>query len=246
MRPVDRKNAGNVVVDVNGANYTIVADYDPYQKAKLVLVANLGQLCSYCEALYSYPRDLQVEHIQPKGLAKYAHLETKWTNLLLSCATCNGKDNKDTKDVVLGEVHLPHLNNTFKSLVYMGGGVVMVNPALAGDSATHAEALWKLVGLDKTPKTSSPGDTRWQKRMIDWELATHYLQQYLNGGISVDAILELVKSRGGWSIWFTVFKDQDAVLARLISDFPGTCAACFDANNHYVPVDRNPGNVDPV
>lgn len=59
-------------------------------------------------------------------------------------------------------------------------------------------------------------------------------------------ICNTVKDKGQWSIWFTVFKGIDSVRARLISDFPGTCASCFDANNHYEPIERNPGSPDPI
>ncbi len=233
MRPVTKATVVN-------------ATYNPYQLAKPDLVDNLGLFCSYCEEAYHMERDLQVEHVQPKGLPQYAHLENEWSNFLLSCQTCNGADNKDTKDVVLSEVHLPHLNNTYKSLEYRAGGVVMVNPALTGDSQRHAQALLKLVGLDKTPATSKPGDKRWRKRSEDWGIANLYLKRYLAHKIDEDTILELVKYRGGWSIWFTVFRGCDAVRARLISDIPGTCTACFDASNHYEPIDRNPGQGDPV
>ena len=246
MRPVTKASVGDVLALVDGTQHSVVGTYSPYQNAKPALVANLGRFCSYCEEAYHYDRDLHVEHIQPKGLPKYAHLETAWTNFLLGCATCNGTDNKGDKDVVLAEYHLPHLNNTYKSLEYRDGGVVMVNPALAGDSQTHARALLELVGLDKSPATSCPGDKRWQKRREDWKKAERYLNKYNAHKADEETIVDLVKSGGGWSIWFTVFKGCDAVRERLVNDFPGTCKECFDPNNHYEPVDRNPGNSDPV
>ena len=246
MRPVIKAGVGTLLVLDDGTQHQVLATYNPYKDAKPALVANLGRFCSYCEEAYHYDRDLHVEHVQPKGLAQYAHLEFDWTNFLLGCATCNGPDNKGTTDVVLANVHLPHLNNTFKSLVYMAGGVVVVNPALTGDSQTHAQALLKLVGLNKTPETSCPGDKRWAKRSEDWKMAVRYLGKYLAQKVDEDTILDLVKNRGGWSIWFTVFKGCDAVRERLINGVPGTCAACFDAANHYEPVDRNPGMNDPV
>lgn len=246
MRPVTKASVGDVLTLADGTQHSVVDSYNPYQDAKPALVANLGRFCSYCEEAYHYDRDVHVEHIQPKGLPKYAHLETVWTNFLLGCATCNGQDNKDTKDVVLTEVHLPHQNNTYKSLVYMAGGVVMVNPSLTGDSQVHAKALLELVGLNKTPATSCPGDKRCLKRGEDWKMADRFLKKYQAGKVDEDTILDLVTNRGGWSIWFTVFKGCDAVRARLINGVSGTCAACFDAGNHYEPVDRNPGMNDPV
>lgn len=249
MRPVDKAAVGDIFIsddELHNLMEVIQEDYDPYQSAKPALVTNLGSICSYCEDVFHQARNLQVEHVQPKGLDQYAHLKTKWTNLLLSCATCNGADNKDTKDVILGEVHLPHLNNTYKSLAYKAGGVVTVNPELTGEAANHAKALLELVGLDKTPLTSKPGDTRWMKRKNDWSLATRYRRRFDEKGIDLETLLDLIKNRGGWSIWFTVFKGCDEVRQRLISDFRGTSAACFDSLNHYEPIDRNPGMADPV
>lgn len=248
MRPVEKLPVGNTVRLRNGAVAHINDVYNPWRKAKPFLEANIGTICSYCEMAYATKRDLHVEHVQPKGLPKYDHLKYKWDNFLFSCATCNGSDNKDTKDVILNDVHLPHINNTFLSLKYLSGGVVMSNPALTGDSRQHSEALLSLVGLDKTPKTSSPGDERWLKRSEDWNLARKNLFKYKSGKIDVESIIDLVKARGGWSVWFTVFAGEDAVLSRLVNgnDFPGTCSRCFDSNNHYAPIERNPGATDPV
>lgn len=246
MRPVTKANVGDTIVLENGLPHTIVVDYIPYQTAKPALIANLGSYCSYCEVAIPVERDIAVEHIQPKGLPKYSTLETRWSNFLLGCSTCNGRDNKDTKDVVLADCHLPNRNNTFKSLEYKAGGVVTVNPILSSESKAHAQALLELVGLDKSPATSSPTDTRWRRRLNDWNLAKRYHNKYLCHCVDEDVIIDLVMSRGGWSIWFTVFKGSDAVRERLINCFPGTCSSCFDCNNHYEPIDRNPGQTDPV
>jgi len=149
--------------------------------------------------------------------------------------------------VVYGTVHLPHLNNTFLSLQYDAGGVVQVNPALTGLSYQHAEALLNLLGLWKNSTSSCPGDKRWKKRTDDCNLAQKYLLKYQQGTTDVDTIVDLVKSRGGWSIWFTVFCGEDAVLEKLITCFEGTASNCFDSNNHYAPIPRNLQNQnDPI
>ena len=140
------------------------------------------------------------------------------------------------------EIHLPHLNNTFKSFVYNAGGVVEVNPTLNSLAKKHAENLWLLIGLNKSAATSSKGDKRWQKRKNDWDLAVRHRIK----GSDVETIVDLVQARGGWSIWFTVFKGHDEVRKALIEKFPGTAAQCFDPNNHYEPIDRNPGAADPT
>ncbi len=246
MRPVVKWSVGRIVLKPDGSRCTVCAHYDPYTDAKPLLELNLGTYCSYCENAYHLYRDLAVEHIQPKSL--YEPLATSWDNFLLGCNTCNGIDNKGEKDVVLANCHLPHKNNTFLSLTYKEGGVVEVNQALTGVSRRNAENLLSLVGLDKTPRTSRPTDNRIRKRTEDWNLAKRYLAKYQSDSCDIDTIINLVEARGGWSIWFTVFAEAkcDEVLRRLINDFPGTCAACFDPNNHYVPIERNPGQEDPV
>lgn len=246
MRPVIKYNVGDSVVLNDVTTHVISEDYNPYQSAKPVLIANLGQYCSYCECGYYYARDLAVEHVQPKGLDQYKPLHTKWTNFLLSCDTCNGSDNKGAKDVVLDEVHLPHRNNTFLSLTYLPGGVVTVNPKLTGESRAHAENLWRLVGFDKTPKQARSGDTRWRKRLEDWNIAEEFLLKYNAGQVTKEVVLQIAQCRGGWSIWFTVFKGVDEVRKALIDQFSGTAAECFDAANHYEPILRNLGQADPV
>lgn len=249
MRPIVKLSPGTYSMP-DGTLIDVLKSYEDYRDAKPALACNLGMFCSYCEDAYHQLRDLHVEHVQPKGYEEdgrkiYAHLEKEWSNFLLSCATCNGADNKDTKNVVLEECHLPHRNNTFKSLVYKAGGVVEVNPLLTGDACTHARNLLDLVGLGKSPATSSPGDTRYKKRTADWDLACKYREKFDAGKISVDAIVDIVKARGGWSIWFAVFSGCDNVREALL-DFPGTAKQCFDARNHYEPLDRNPGLADPT
>lgn len=252
MRPIEKWDCGEHVL-ADGSTVNIKDTYNHWRDAKPLLVHNFGCVCSYCEKAYAEVRDLDVEHIQPKGFKdaagnlKYDHLMYKWSNFLLACKTCNGADNKDTKDVIYGQCHLPHLNNTFLSLVYKTGGVVAINSNLEGDSFRNAEALLKLVGLNKTPKTSKPGDTRWKTRFETWRKAERYRTKYNNRETDIETIIDLAKAQGGWSIWFTVFKGCDEVRKALIDEFAGTCKDCFDSNNHYEPVRRNPQNeTDPV
>ena len=246
MRPVVKMHPGDFVMLPDGQPHMIPGTCQDYKDAKPYLIANLGSYCSYCEEAYRHSADLQVEHVQPKSLPQYAHLEKEWSNLLLACSTCNGKGNKGDKNVVLDEIHLPHRNNTFMSLLYKAGGVVIVNPALTGDSYRHAEILLSLVGLNKDIASSTDADNRWMVRSVSWDLAKRYLVKYKANEAGVDTIIDLVKARGGWSIWFTVFAGEDEVRKALIEQFPGTAVECFDANNHYEPIFRNAGQADPV
>lgn len=111
MRPVQKLIVGTQII-VEGQPQTISETYNPYQSAKKPLLVNFGEYCSYCEVHNPNQRDLHVEHVQPKGLRQYVDMKTKWSNFLLACSTCNGADNKGDKNVVLSDIHLPHLNNT--------------------------------------------------------------------------------------------------------------------------------------
>lgn len=253
MRPVRKKAVGEIIevsadiADMPTKRHKIKEEYRPYGKAREVLLANIGEYCSYCETYCFNGATLQTEHVQPKGykennILKYANLTYKWSNFLLGCSTCNGAGNKGEKDVVLGEVHLPHLNNTFLSLTYLEAGVVKVNPNLPEESKLHAEKLIELVGLNKP---SSETDYRCDMRRRAWDKAQINLRQYENGEIDLDKLIAYIKEQPCWSIWFTVFSAHDEVKEALL-EFPGTAKECFDAGNHYNPIYRNVGSADPV
>lgn len=252
MRPINKFQVGSTVTlyadtDMPTQQHTVQDTYSPYSNARKVLLANSGKYCAYCEAYLPHGALFQTDHVQPKGLKvngtlKYDHLIYKWSNFLLSCATCNGSGNKGKKDVVLGEVHLPHLNNTFLSLEYKEAGVVSVNPKLTGLSKQHAEKLIELVGLDKP---TSETDGRCDMRRHAWDMAQMFLKQYEANECSLTGLINYIKTGCCWSIWYTVFKNHDEVRKALL-DFPGTAKNCFDPNNHYEPINRNPNQPDPV
>lgn len=247
MRPIIKLPAGTKIILDDGTVHVISATYKPYQTAKAPLCATLGQYCVYCEAPFAYARSLDVEHILPKkpGLG-YTHLQYNWDNFLIGCPVCNVEGNKGIKVELPDNCHFPHLNNTYMSLKYDKGGVVTVNPDLTGKSHDKAMRLYQLVRLDKTPATSSPQDKRWQYRKKEWDIAERFRARYEDGRCDLDSLIDYVKVAGCWSIWFTVFEGCDEVRARLISDFPGTAAHCFDEDNHYSPIERNPDEEDPV
>ncbi len=247
MRPIDKFPVGQSITFEDGNAHIIRYKYKPYQSAKDPLCINFGQYCVYCEAPITYLRDLEVEHILPKDKnLGYSHLEYDWDNFLIACSTCNGRDNKYNIVAKPDECHYPHLNNTFLSLKYCKGGVVIVNPDLKGKSKLKACKLLELIGLDKTPVTSTQQDKRWEYRMKQWNVAERYKERYENGKLNLDCLMDYIKATGCWSIWFTIFEGHDEVRRRLIEDFPGTSSVCFDANNHYSPIERNPGQEDPV
>lgn len=241
MRPVKKLSVGDTI-KVDGKDVVITEDYNPHETAKPVLKANIGSYCSYCEQWVNIDYNLDVEHVQPKGLPKYYSLEFKWSNFLLACKRCNGSDNKSNDDVILNEIYLPHIHNTFYCIKYLEGGLVIINPEIPITSTEYRKTkkIIDLVGLDKNPKHPDykPKDNRWELRYEAWELAEKYLDKFTKETTDADTIIDLALSRGFFSIWFTVFQAHDDVKKALIEKFTGTAAECFDASNHYAPIKR--------
>ena len=246
MRPIKKSSPGEVVVymDSQGeyVRHVVQEDYPNYGDAKMPMIGDVGKYCSYCES----PRDadaLAVEHLAARA---NGGSETAWNNFLLSCTVCNSC--KGTT-VIDEEYHWPHVNNTFLSFVYDKTGRVTVNPNIPPLSQDKARKLLELTHLERFPNTQNPPsakDYRWYRRYETWNIATRCKMLYLEGNIDENDIICCAKDKGHWSIWFTVFTGIDAILLRLITDFPGTSEECFDPNNHYAPKEKNAGCEDPV
>ncbi len=84
-----------------------------YSIHKLVLEQGDQPKCNYCESRCEKTATLQVEHYRPKAkveagendhltLPGYYWLGLEWTNLLLTCPKCNGKDAKGNKFPIRG------------------------------------------------------------------------------------------------------------------------------------------------
>jgi len=83
--------------------------------------------CNYCESKIEHAATLQVEHYRPKGkvdsgendhieLPGYYWLGLEWTNLLLACPKCNGKDAKGNKFPIRGaRAQLHHTVQTIEN-----------------------------------------------------------------------------------------------------------------------------------
>lgn len=245
MRPVEKANVGDVLVYHNtndeDVNLVIQGDYPKYGDAKNPLMANLGRYCSYCENDKD-EEDLKVEHVaaKSKGGSK-----TAWENFLLSCGVCNSV--KGTKVIDGNTCHLPHLNNTFLSLVYEVGGRVKVNDALTGLSRRKASELYETLKLGRYPHENeipTERDSRWKNRLEVWNEAVDLRLKFEKQILTAESIVKRAREKGCWSVWFTVFKGCDELRKAMIEGFEGTCTTCFDAANHYEPVPRNSGEAD--
>jgi hypothetical protein len=98
--------------------------------------------------------------------------------------------------------------------------------------------------LGRYKKDATNVDFRWKKRMETWNTAKRFRESYTAGKLDEYDIIEIAKNTGCWSIWFTAFAGYDEIRKLLISEFSGTCSSCFDSENHYEPIPRNPFNAD--
>ncbi len=234
---------------------------------------NLGPYCSYCEVFNS---TAQVDHIvsQDQIDKKKFPKEMKylWENFISACSKCNGKNNKTNIEVDFVKMYFLDRNNTFMAFTYKEGGFVSVNPLLSANQKPKAEALMRLVGLDKFPiasqntpylnpkypKFDGRNDKRWLHSKEAWEHAEMYLTKrnyrlygtahviaHIRGTLKVPRTLNRIADRREFfSVWFTVFMAHKAVKKALIDRFEGTALDCFDGDDDYNPIPRNPKNLD--
>jgi uncharacterized protein (TIGR02646 family) len=228
VRPVDRGPA--------------IQHYKKYQDAKQHLVNRLGSYCSYCERRIATL--LAVEHIQPKGLPAYAHLETEWTNFLLACVNCNSA--KIDKPVELDAILMPDRDNTFLAFSYLDTGEVEVQSDLGAPLHAMASALIDLTALNRCEHedwdeaVAFSALERLSQRVQAWEQALEALDDYVAGETSPKAIAREAAGAGFFSIWMTAFQDYSEVRNALIEKFPNTSKNCFDHNTN--PVGPRPDN----
>jgi uncharacterized protein (TIGR02646 family) len=211
--------------------------FTPYADALPYLVSRLGNYCSYCERRIA--TNLAVEHIQPKSLATYAHLESEWDNYLLGCVNCNAT--KYNKDVVLAEVLLPDRDNTFAAFDYLEDGTIQPSQkAVFAGLEQIAKNTLTLTGLDKTQILLMDENEKFValdrigQRIQAWILAfmvKNDLQTQPTNITMRNLIVTVALEKGFFSIWMAVFAHDQDMRQRLIKAFPGTGqSGCFDTN----------------
>jgi hypothetical protein len=221
-------------------------EFEPYTKSLPYLVSRLGSYCSYCER--HVQANLAVEHIQPKGLAQYAHLTGTWTNFLLGCVNCNST--KLNKDVVFEQLLLPDRDNTALAFDYpQDGSVVPSEFAKNNGYEGLCKATLKLTGLDKVPaRTADENDNlvaleRVSQRMQTWLLALDMLT-LIETNDSPElrtAITKLASKSGFFSIWMKAFQRDRDMRLRILEAYPGTReSGCFDQDG--LPATPHPNN----
>jgi 5-methylcytosine-specific restriction endonuclease McrA len=117
-----------------------------YSIDKLILAPGDKPKCNYCESRIEHAATLQVEHYRPKALVSagindnlelpgYYWLGLEWTNLLLACPKCNGKDAKANKFPIRG-TRAGFVNPI---ITLPGGGLLLDRTNIRVDSDTLAD-----------------------------------------------------------------------------------------------------------
>ncbi len=223
MRPVNR---GAQPKDSSGR----ALEFTEYAYAKPHLIDRLGEYCSFCEM--QLPAALAVEHIRCKDTNE--NLEREWSNLLLACPSCNStKGTKIDTAADVERVAWPHLDRTLDLFHYTQGGVVRLadvgDPALAA----RARATADMVGLLRRPNQGLTraqvlrgSDRRYEKRRETWDEAIEARNDLLQNDSPEmrRQILATARARGFWSVWMTVFRDDETMKTALCDEasFKGT------------------------
>jgi uncharacterized protein (TIGR02646 family) len=213
------------------------ADFSNYRDALPDLVSRLGMYCSYCERYVA--TQLAVEHIQPKGLPAYQHLQGRWENFLLACVNCNST--KKDKPVSLSDVLLPDRDNTLAAYLYSAGGEIQVSSQLNARAQQLALVTLALVGLDQRGQTIADANGRLvaldrvKQRMEAWLTAVDAREKLVAqpGNVAMaDLVIRLAQRTGFFSIWMEIFRAEPEIRHQLIDAFPGTReSGCFDPQN---------------
>jgi hypothetical protein len=207
--------------------------YTEYNHARGELVKRLGEYCSFCEM--HLDAGLAVEHKLPKGVARYASIGLTWSNFLLACTNCNSV--KGHGDIEADDYIWPDTHNTLYALQYGPGALVAPRLELGSQDEIRALNLIQLVGLDRLPgDLRTVSDRRWINRQEAWDMAQRMRTNLRRNDTSElrDAIAENAKSKGYFSVWYTVFADDHDMLRRIKREYPGTAAACFAADHSCV------------
>lgn len=200
--------------------------FDRYQDAAPYLKQRMGRYCSFCERWIA--TQLAVEHKRPKH--SNPKLETEWGNFLLACANCNSV--KGTKDPLAGSVMWPDEDDTFGALEYRPSGRVVPREALAAEAHERIKSTLELVGLDREPDLMG-ADHRWLDRLELWRVAETSREELLIRDTEQmrALICRTAATRGGFSIWMTVFAHDPAMRQALIAAFPGTAMHTANTDN---------------
>jgi uncharacterized protein (TIGR02646 family) len=217
MRPVSRGDCPS-----DAGRPRIFKDYD---EAREELITRLGAYCSYCEMRHP---TLAVEHIRSKS--QHAALRISWNNFLLACTSCNSI--KGHRKLRLRDYYWPDRDNTARAFTYLPGGKISLAQGLTKGQQESAKRTMELTGFHRDPSTDPPAsekDRRWIERLQAWQVATR-TRKLLEDNDSQEArdlAMNTAVCQGFWSVWMSVFHDDESMRCRLIVEFSGTAQDCF-------------------
>ena len=181
-----------------------------YKKARIPLIERIGEYCSYCER----KTDLDVEHVVPQKHAE--ELKAEWSNFLLVCRNCNRRKwhiNTSREGYLW-----PDGDDTFGAFTYQSGSRISVAEGLEPGERSRAEALFQLVGLGEL---GTDTDRRRHKRRQAWDKAIK-IRRAVNGENKRRWVIDVAVATGFFSVWMTVFRNDEGICRRLMQAFPGT------------------------
>jgi hypothetical protein len=253
MRPID-----NIAAPTVGG---VPKSFGTYQEWRSDLAEKYGQHCVFCND--KLPFSLNVEHLQPQSDTAVDPLA--WDNLSLACGPCNLA--KSDKLVSSSIQYLPNAHNTHLPFDYnlrkhakIQGKIACIpvpKENLSDAQKLKAEETIRLTALDRVEqdplRERKMTDVRWQNRFEAFEIVKtqRNIWDTLDSDLQRVAFLEgippQVVGKGFFSLWMNAFEGISAVLAVIVDSLPGTAQSCFDTENDYQAIPRNPDNVgDPI
>lgn len=219
MRPVDR---GEPPKDENGNPIL----FKKYQDMGKYLKDRLGCYCSYCECCVD--SGISIEHIQPKFLFPEKIME--WGNLLLACSCCNGHKGATRIDENnIGDYCWPDRDNTLLFFDYISkDGLVVPAADLSQEDLLRAENTLRLLGL-----ASNIDIVRLRRETIEIARLGKAILE-INDSEEIRTCIERQAERF-FSVWLSIFQDDEDMCIRFIRKFKGTATDCFDASGRPVP-----------
>jgi uncharacterized protein (TIGR02646 family) len=207
-------------------------------------VNRLGEYCSYCERWIA--SGVHVEHKKPKN--DYPEAQYLWSNFLLACGNCNSGKGYGKLD--LNDYLWPDCDNTFRAFIYDSEGRVLPKTIYSHAINEKIKQTWTMLGLNKHPdqfiqgnQVPSEKDRRWLQRKQAWQKAEKRKQDLAVNDTPTrrEEIVEMACERGFFSVWLTVFEDDQDLKIRLIKAFAGTSSECFDSKG--TPLARECGQL---
>jgi len=250
MRPLDK---GICPVDPKTGMEKVVAEYGNW---RMDLIERIGAYCAYCNMPINHT--INVEHFVPKSPMPGHPVGDRlaWENMLLACVACNAPDTKGNNPYNPNDYYTPIHHNTF--LIFLveihpsepDAAIVVPHPNLNATQAVKAKRtidLFNWQSIDRRPKIV---DLRWKKRReaieaVNAAVGLYNAAKINHAMVAAEMVAIYAKSVGFFMLWFAAFAGEPTVMEKLLDNniIPGTAQKCFDRNNGFCLIPRNPGNI---